>query len=536
VHDTPLADARVTMTHEPVAVGIDLGTSSLKAVAVRADGSVAASATVAYPTARPGPGAAEQDAADWWSALRTAVASLAAMVPPAAWVGVGLSAMIPTLVAADADMGPLGPAITWEDGRAEAQGERLRVGLGGDALYARTGQWVDGRYLLPVAMRLRELDDPRGGAAWLLGAKDWLFARLTGEVATDPSTATGVGAYDLGTGAWDETVVEAALGRAMGATVGMGGIAGIGIADPGGWQLLGRPALPAVRPSTHVAALTVAAAADLGLPGGLPVVLGAADSVLAARGLGVTQPGAVAYVAGTSTVIMGVAPGHPVDPHHRYLVTPLEHPGTVGLEMDLVATGSAVRWLATLLGIPAGDEAELWRLAGDHRPGADGLLFLPYLGPGEQGALWDPALRGALVGATLAHGRGQIARALLDGIVLESRRCSEVLRGLSGDGDIVMTGPSARSAVVLRALADATGRRVRWPLDPAHPASAWGAAALAVEATGSVAPPRPALADGVLPDPRAAAAWSACWERHEAARIALSPLTRGAPTTPGGDR
>ena len=499
------------MTRDSVAIGLDLGTSSLKAVAVTPDGTVLARFTAGYPTDRPGPGAAEQRPADWMTALETAVTAIAATVPPSRWSAIGLSAMIPTLVPADADGNPAGAAITWEDGRAEDQGTRLRDAIGGDDLYARTGQWVDGRYLLPVTARLREIGDRRGFAPWLLGAKDWLFGRLTGEFATDPSTATGFGCYDLATGSWDMTVAAGALSPGV------------------------LPSLPPVLPSTHAAPMLPSMARRLGIPAGIPVVLGAADSVLAARGLGVTSPGDAAYVAGTSTVIMGIAPGFVADPAHRYLVTPLEHPGPVGLEMDLVATGSAVRWLAGLLGLGQDGEATAWQLAASVAPGADGVVLLPYLGPGEQGALWDPTLRGTLIGATLAHGREHLARALLDGIVLESRRCLAVLEEVSGiRGAIVMTGPSIRSREVVVSLAEATGRTVRWPADPDHPASAWGAAALAFEAVGMPVPAGPVLAPGITPAPGTRAVWDALWERHEDVRIAVGglPAPLAAPGVP----
>jgi xylulokinase len=507
VHDTPSQTSQAGVSLDPVAVGLDLGTSSLKGVAIRPDGTIAARAGAPYPTARPLPGRAEQDPAHWLAALRSVTASLATAVDPARWAGIGLSAMLPTLVVTDDAGEPVGPAITWEDNRAEAQGTRLRVAVGADDLYARTGQWVDGRYLLPVAMWLREAGDPRSAGTTLVGAKDWLFGWLTGTAATDPSTATGFGCYDLRARAWDDGIVAAAFGRS------------------GGRGAVPPPRLPAVLPSSHAAPLSATAAAKLGLSAGIPVALGAADSVLAARGLGVTEPGRVACVAGTSTVVMGVAAELVTDPAHRYLVTPLDREGAYGLEMDLVATGSAVRWLAELLGLPPGDEREVWRLAEGVAVGADGMLFLPYVGPGEQGALWDPGLRGTLTGATLAHGGPQVARALLDGITLESRRCVAVLEALGGGrGDIVMSGPSVRTPLVTRALADATGRRVRWATDPDHPASAWGAAALAFEATGAGSPPLPSVAEGVSPDPDAAPAWDALWDRFERTRIAVAAL------------
>ncbi|MGC8634750.1 MAG: xylulokinase [Candidatus Limnocylindrales bacterium] len=489
------------MSAGDLTVGLDLGTSSLKGVALRPDGALVARAQAPYATARPGPGRAEQAPMDWVRAVQAVVAALAAQVPPRHWQAIGLSGMIPTLVALDARGEPIGPAITWEDGRAEAQGEGLRTRVGGAALYARTGQWVDGRYLLPFAIWLREHEgEGRGRYVGLAGAKDWLFAWLTGALATDPSTATGYGCFDLDAGAWDDETLAAAFGSA-------------------------RPALPEVRPSATLAPLSRGASVALGAPRGLPVCLGAADSVLAARGLGVSAPGSVAYVAGTSTVILGVSHRQVRDPEHRYLVTPMDQPASYGLEMDLLTTGSAVRWIAELLGLPPGAEAAVWELAERSPRGADGLVLLPYLGPGEQGALWDPSLRGTLVGATLAHTRADLVRALLEGITLESRRCVGVLDAAGiGRGGIVIAGPSAAAAVVRQALADATGRLVRWPTAPDYPASAWGAAALAFEALGAEAPTPAGLDPGAQPDPDAAAAWGTLWDRHERVRTATSGL------------
>ncbi len=490
-----------------VTIGLDLGTSSLKGVALRPDGALAAQAQAPYATARPGPGRAEQSPMDWVRAVQTVVAALAAQVPPRHWQAIGLSGMIPTLVALDARGEPIGPAITWEDGRAEAQGERLRTRLGGAALYARTGQWVDGRYLLPFAVWLREHEgEERGRFVGLAGAKDWLFAWLTGALATDPSTATGYGCFDLDAGRWDDETLAVAFGDA-------------------------RPRLPEIRPAMTTAPLRPTAAAALGIAPVLPVCLGAADSVLATRGLVGTAPGGVAYVAGTSTVIMGVSANAPRDPQHRYLVTPLDRPGRYGLEMDLVSTGSAVRWLAELLGLGAGSEDEVWRLAEGSAPGAHGLCFLPYLGPGEQGALWDPTLRGTLTGLTLAHTRADLARALLDGIVLESRRCLGILAeaGLGGP-EIVMSGPSGQAALVRQALADATGRSVRVPQAADYPASAWGAAALAWEALGGAVLAPPAGGSVARPGRASRARWAALWARHEQARAALASLGGQVPS------
>jgi gluconokinase/xylulokinase len=508
-------------TGEPLFVGLDLGTSSLKAVAVSAGGEVAARARADYPTARPEPGAAEQSPADWWAAVESAVAALrAAGVPPERWAGVGLSGMIPTLVVTDDGGEPVAPAITWEDGRAEAEGDALRARVGGERLYGLTGQWVDGRYLLPMYLRLaRVAPQAARRPRRLLGAKDWLFWRLTGEPATDPSTASGFGCYGLQAESWLDEVVAAAdvVASAAGAAAGT--------------EPPRLPALPPVLPSTATRPLSATAAAGLGLPAGLPICLGGADSVLGCLGLGAARPGDVACVAGTSTVLLGIADRLVIDPGHRYLITPLAGIDGWGFEMDLLTTGSAFRWLAGLLREAGGDEATLMAMAAGVEPGAGGLSFLPYLAPGEQGALWDPTVSGALFGLSLGHRAADVARALVDGVVLESRRCLAVLdeAGLPR-GTVRMAGGSGADPVFRRQLADACRRTVVYAADGETAHSAIGAAAVAAMAGGHGPVPAaaPAELETIAPREEQSVRWDALWERHEAALRALR-----ASRTPG---
>ena len=495
-----------------VYIGLDLGTSGLKGVALAAEGTVIARAGAAYPTRRPSPGACEQAPQDWLTAVESVAGQLRHAAQPGRWRGIGLSAMIPTLVTARPGGEPTGPAITWQDGRASARGEQLRERCGGERLYRATGQWMDGRYLLPMFLRVAD-DEPARAATvtGLLAAKDYLFGWLTGEIATDPSTAAGFGCYRLEAGAWDGDVIAAAAALA-------------GPAVPA------LPSLPPIQPSTARRPLRGEIARRLGC-GRIPVCLGSADSVLGAYGLGVRHRGQVAYIAGTSNVIMGVADRLLLDPDHRFLVTPLAEPGHWGLEMDLMATGSAISWLAGLFGTGI-DEAALVALATGVDP-RDAPLVLPYLSPGEQGALWDPLLRGAFVGLELCHERRHLARGLVNGIVLESRRCLTVLGETGQFGrDIRATGGSAADPGFRADLADATRCRVGKPGGHDADCSARGAALLAALAIDGVTPgpePAPPAAE---PDPDRAAVWDALWASYERARHAVARLDRGGPGAP----
>ena len=479
-------------------VGLDLGTSGLKGVAVDASGRVVARGRATYPTHHPEPGACEQDPTDWLTAVADVVHALAEQVAVDRWVALGLSAMLPTLVSVDATGQPTGPAITWEDGRAEREGDELRERLGADELYRRSGQWVDGRYLLPMWLRLQQREPERAArTAVLLSAKDYVVQRLTGIAVTDPSTASGVGCFDLVTGAWDVT---------LGADL--------------------APGLPTVADSTTLLPLTADAATWLGLPVGLPVAIGAADSVLGALGMGVAEPGDVAYVAGTSTVVLGVAARHVIDDDHRFLVTPTAVPGTWGLEMDLLATGAAFRWLASLVG--AHDEADVLRLAAAADP-AGAPLVLPYVAPGEQGALWDPSLTGSVLGLHLGHGPGDLALGLVQGIVVESRRCLAVLESHGFERRALhVAGGSAGDPWFRQQLADATGRDVVAPVDGDSDYSALGAAMVAARGAGIELPLAAAATSTTTPDPSHAARWEDLAERLDRAR---SLVGRGVPST-----
>jgi xylulokinase len=498
-------------------IGLDLGTSGLKGVALTPEGMIIARASAAYPTRRPVPGASEQAPQTWIAAVESVAAQLRSAAPPARWRGIGLSAMIPTLVTAQPGGEPAGPAITWQDSRADDRGEQLRERCGGDRLYRVTGQWVDGRYLLPMFLRVAD-DEPARAAAvtWLLAAKDYLFGWLTGEIATDPSTASGFGCYRLDAGAWDGEVIAAAAALA-------------GPAVPA------LPALPPVLPSTTCQPLRAETARRLGC-GPIPVCLGAADSVLGAFGLGVRHRGQVAYIAGTSNVILGVADRPLFDPGHRFLVTPLAEPGRWGLEMDLLATGGAISWLAGLFGTGI-DEAALVALAAGVDP-RDAPLVLPYLSPGEQGALWDPRLRGAFVGLELRHGRRHLARGLVNGIVLESRRCLTVLDETRQFGRELQVAGSGAAHPAFRAdLADATRRRVGLPGGHGTAAaSARGAALLAALAIDGVPPGQEPASPAAEPDPGRAAVWDELWASYEQARHAVAQHDHadpGAPLRPG---
>lgn len=477
------------MSDPDIAVGIDLGTSSVKVVALSSALRVVARSRRSYPTLRSEPGAAEQRPADWIEAVTLAMRDIAEQCAPTRWAVIGLSGMLPTLVTIDGHGQPNGTAITWEDGRAEPESAEFRARSGTD-LYERTGARVDGRYLLPMFTRLKKQSPERAlDTAMVVSAKDYLFSVLTGQLLTDPSTATGYGCYSLLSSAWDEHSAEL-------------------------------PGVPEVARSTEWRGLGADFARMVSAPAGLPVVLGAADSVMGAYGLGAHSPGDISYIAGTSTIILGRAASFVPDPAQRYLVTPLERE-EFGLEMDLLTTGSAIDWLVNLLGVS--DAASLVAAAGDVHPEA-APTFLPYLAPGEQGALWMPALSGSVLGLTLGSTGAQIARGLLTGILMESRRCIGVLAESDPrfrTGRLLVGGSSAASTTFRQDLADATGLSVHGSATETDH-SAIGAALLAGEVANVNVGNAGEYLEPIVPNPDRAGLWKSLFLRHDEYRFSVT--------------
>ena len=446
-----------------LALGIDLGTSAVKVAVLTAEGAVAGSGSAPFATFSELPGQAEQDPADWLDALGRAIAALGEELTPrvADWrtriAAIGLAGQLPTLVCLGAG-GPVGRAITWKDGRADSFASRAITSPERRALYRQTGMLVDGRYLGP--MFHQHWLPRRAEVTSVLSAKDYLAFALTGERVTDPSTAAGSAAYALGAGAFDASLCER-------------------------WGLP-LATLPSVRPAHAIAGpLTSAGASLLGVPAGVPVTVGSADSVASAYAMAGLGEGIVCVTMGSSTIIIDAVREVRLDPAMRYLLTPHVEPGWFGREMDLLATGTGYGWLSGLFGWQDG---ALDRAAATSVAGAHGLTFAPYLGGGEQGALWNPALRGELRGLSLHHTRADIARGFLEGICFEIRRCLEVLGETSSIRGIVLGGHLVGEPSTLQMLTDILG----YPVQPFPEASAaaLGAALGAIRGEAGGAPPR----------------------------------------------
>jgi len=414
-------------------LGIDLGTSSIKLVAVSRDGHVVGSAREPYDTIFTAPGQAEQDCQHWLKALSVAAKRIGRRLTHEAQVtGVALTGQMPTLVVLGRQK-PVGRAITWQDSRANGWvSERIKKDFRLD-VYRRTGVPIDGRYLGPM---FQYHCGPELQTRRILSAKDFLFHALTGLTATDPSTASGYGLYNLHSKAWDPELCKF-------------------------WGM-SKERLPAIEASSFQAPLSEQGRQLIGCAARTPVVLGCADSVAGAYALSGDQqpPETASVLTGTSTVIMRCTSQPRWDRLGRYLVTPFAVDYLYGCEADLLAAGSAREWAVRIF-LRRGDtktRRSFWQSAYEVAPGAGGLLFAPFLAGGEEGVLGNSVLRGTLAGLTLAHNKAEIARALLEGMFFEIRRCLEVFEEEVPLSLVRVAGWIADIPQEVQMLADIIGR------------------------------------------------------------------------------
>jgi len=434
----------------PVLVGLDVGTSAVRASAFDNQGHLLARGeqrlTTNYADAR-----MEQDARTWSTGAILALGEMASHLGPAAArvVAIGLTGQCPSFTLLDDAGEPLTPGILYGDNRATEQARRLAATLGSDKVRARTGQWPGPFYIAPKLMWL----SGRGQAArpTLAQPRDVVGLGLTGRLATDDTHAACTLLYDLPERAWRHSWA-AALGL----------------------EWVGLP--PVLRPWEALGPLTRQAAEATGLQTGLPVIVGGADSLCAALGCGVIEPGLLSDASGSSTCLDAPlrapinAPGLSIYPHVL--------PGLWCADVGMNATGTVLRWAAGVL--CDGDLAELERLAAAGPPGSDGLLFSPYLLDGER---TDDAATGAWSGLSLRHGRPHLARAVYEGVTFGLLAAQSPLRA-AGITSIQLrtSGGGGRSRLWSQMKADLFGLLVAVSAQP--DAAGLGAALLAGVASG----------------------------------------------------
>lgn len=420
-------------------LGLDLGTSSLKALIVDAAGRTAGVGSAEYPIDRPHPDHAEQDPEDWWRAAAMAVGQAIAAAPGLAndIAAIGLTGQMHGTVVLDGSLQPLSPAIIWPDRRSERQVQAITATIGAERLVEIAGSPVATGFQAATLGWLRE-EQP---ALWhqirhVLLPKDYLRWRMTGQLSTDPSDAAGTLLLDARSRRWSGEIL-AALD-------------------------LDAAVLPDIVPSTHVVGrLAHSAATHLGLPAGIPVVQGAADTAASALGTGIVSPTTLLITVSTGGQLVLPATDVSVDRQGRIhtFCSALEPESGQAGWYQMAATlcaGMAMRWLRDqVFGLTAPDAYTLmtgW--AAETRAGAGGLVFLPYL-VGERSPHMDPAARGVFLGLNARHGRAELVRAVMEGIALSCYDAYAVLAELGARPQrMILAGGGARSPLWQRIFAD----------------------------------------------------------------------------------
>jgi xylulokinase len=452
-------------------IGLDVGTTGVKAVAISHEGRVLASAGAGYALSTPQPGFAEQDPEDWWVAAETCLAQL----PDGP---VGLSGQMHGLVVLDADNRVLRPAILWNDQRTAAECAEIEERVGLERLIELTGNRALTGFTAPKLLWLRHHEpETYARIRHVLLPKDYVRFRLTGEQAIDCADASGTLLFDVAGRRWSSEVCEA-----------------LGI--PLDW-------LPPAHESTEVA--------------------GAGDQAAAALGVGIASPGPVSVVLGTSGVVFGVLPSYAPDRQARVHVFCHAVPGTWHAMGVMLSAAGSLAWLRNVVG---GAYGELDTEAARWAPATEGLLFAPYLA-GERTPYPDPDARGAFTGLSLRHDRGALVRATLEGVAYGLRDSLELLQRLGVRPSVGRaSGGGAASELWLRIVASVLGL----PLErtESEEGSAFGAALLAGVNAGVFADAADAVArcvrvrDRIEPD----AGWAEIYERQYTRYRALYPTLK----------
>jgi xylulokinase len=471
-------------------IGLDVGTSSIKGVAIDETGALVAEAQRAYPVSMPRPGWSEQDPDDWAKAAEAVLDELHGDRV----AGIGLSGQMHGLVVLGADRRPLRPAILWNDGRSQPQADRIEERLGIDRLVALSGNRALAGFTAPkLAWMADHEPELTARIEHVLLPKDYVRLRLTGELATDVSDASGTLLLDVAGRSWSSELAAAFA------------------VDPA-W-------LPPVHESHVVTGRTAA---------GVPVVAGAGDQAAAALGVGVTDgDGPGSLVLGTSGVIFAARDRYAPDAQGRLHAFCHALPDRWHVMGVILAAAGALSWLE---GVAGGGEAidVLLAEAAAWEPGAQGLLFAPYLS-GERTPYADGDVRGAFIGLGVQHDRGALVRAVLEGVGHALRQGLDLIAQAGPRPPLARaSGGGARSDLWLSILASI----LELPLQrtETEAGSAYGAALLGGVGAGVFPDARTAAGAGVRitaeiePDPAWVELYAAQHERYTRLYPALAAL------------
>jgi gluconokinase len=454
----------MTTRASEVIIGLDVGTTAVKVAAFGVSGAQRelAKGLREYRLEQPRAGWQVHDPARVLSSIDSALAECVAGLGEAEVVAISVSTAMHGLLGLDAQYHPLTPLVTWADSRARDEARQLRQqGLARELLH-RSGTPVHPMSpLVKLVWFSRHEPELTGQVRWWVGLKDYVLHHLTGELVTELSSASGTGLLNLKSRSWDSQSLE---------------LAGVK-ADQ----------LPSVLPTTAVRKLTARAARELGLPAGLPVVVGAADGPLGNLGTGAITPGVAGLSLGTSGAVRMVLSEPGFDDQGRLFCYALTD--EIWVIGGAVSNGGIIlRWAGKtfapdLVGEGSADVAVL-QVAAQAPAGSDGLLMLPYV-LSERAPLWDPDIAGAYLGIRAHHTRSHFIRAAIEGVCLQLSTIVDSLDTVAPVQSIRATGRPFRSDLWREVMAATLARPMSVQADAGG--TALGAAALGWYALGGAA-------------------------------------------------
>jgi len=369
-------------------LGIDVGTTALKAVALDRERGVVAQVERDHELLSAHPGWAEEDPEQWWTTTRDAIRTLITTIPAEEIAAIGVSGMVPAMVLLDASGQPLRPSIQQNDARSIVEVKELQAAVDLREFFTITGGMPNQQNIDPRWRWLRQHEpDIVARTAYLCGSYDFIVYRLTGQLSLEENWAAESGLYDIRQHRWHTSYLEHA---------------GIDAAI-----------LPPVRqPTEIVGGISEAVAAQTGLRVGTPVVAGSADHVAAGLASGLVQNGDVLLKFGGAGDLLYCADLPEPDPHFYFDYHDI--PGLTLISGCMATSGSLVKWFAHELaaGVSLADlDAEAEQVP----PGAGGIIALPYF-LGEKTPIFDPSARGVFAGVMLHHTRAHLYRAILESV------------------------------------------------------------------------------------------------------------------------
>jgi len=449
-------------------IGIDVGTSSIKALLVNPNGEVLANSNPQYPFQTPAPLWAETDPEVWWHATCAALKELLKDQKPERIGGVGLTGQMHGLVLLDQEGQPLRPCIMWNDQRSYKECDEMMESIGQSEVLRITGNPILAGFTAPK-LRWVEKNEPEifSKISKVLLPKDFIRYRLTGEFFSDVSDASGTSMLNVGKRQWSDEILSAM-----------------------GWP---RDWLPEVTESTIASAKISPSVSDLtGLVAGTPVIAGGGDQAAQAVGCGIVKQGMVSATLGTSGVVFAQSDEYRVEPEGKLHAFCHAMPGKWHLMGVMLSAAGSFQWFKNELGKEEQKREEagegnaydfLTGAAADVAPGCEGLIFLPYLS-GERTPHPDPHARGAFVGITLRHRKPHLTRAVLEGVSFGLKDSLSLMQSLGVQPEkVILSGGGARSDVWKQMLADVF--ETPCTLVNATEGAAYGAALLASVGCGA---------------------------------------------------